>query len=204
MSKRSLSPASDCALRSATFLQRKSFQDFRSDGLDHFRYDCVAKLAICLRVGDNDLFFREAHQARGVTRLIPTTQPYMVQALWPELIDGPLPQTSVIWEATRFGCDRDLDSSMRRRVVAELICGCQEFGIANGISRYLGVMPLGIFHQVIAAAGCRVTQLGPARRMQQHRIAAAYIDVSSTILATVQRRGGINAPVLYPNLALAA
>lgn len=128
----------------------------------------------------------------------------MVQELWPELIEGPLPQTSSIWEATRFGCDRDLNSSMRRRVVAELICGCQEFGIANGISKYIGVMPLGIFRHVIVAAGCRVTQLGSANRMQQHRIAAAYIDVSRATLATVQRRSGIHTPVLYPHLALVA
>jgi acyl homoserine lactone synthase len=183
-------------LRHRIFVERQRWALPTHDGLEYDQFDTPAARYI--------LWLDEAHQARGVTRLIPTTQPYMVQALWPELIDGPLPQTSTIWEATRFGCDRDLDSPMRRRVVAELICGCQEFGIAHGISRYLGVMPLGIFHQVIAAAGCRVTQLGPARRMQQHRIAAAYIDVSSTILATVQHRAGIHAPVLYPHLALAA
>jgi N-acyl-L-homoserine lactone synthetase len=128
----------------------------------------------------------------------------MVQTLWPELIDGQLPRSPTIWEATRFGCDRDLDASTRRRVVAELICGCQEFGIANGICKYIGVMPLAIFRHVIGAAGCLVTQLGPNVIMQQHQTAAAYIDVSPKTLATVQSRCAIHGPVLYPPLPLVA
>jgi N-acyl-L-homoserine lactone synthetase len=98
---------------------------------------------------------------RGAARLIPTTQPYMVNTLWLELIDGDVPQTDQTWEATRFVCDRNLNSETRRRIVAELICGCQKFGIARGISSYLGVMPVGIFRHVIAAAGCPVTLRGP-------------------------------------------
>jgi N-acyl-L-homoserine lactone synthetase len=125
--------------------------------------------------------------ARGAARLIPTTQPYMVKALWPELIDGDVPQTDQIWETTRFVCDRNLNSETRRRIVAELICGCQEFGIAPGISSYLGVMPVGIFRHVIAAAGCPVTLLCPPKRMGTHDIAAAYIDVSPKTLAVVQQ-----------------
>jgi N-acyl-L-homoserine lactone synthetase len=111
----------------------------------------------------------------------------MVKALWPELIDGDVPQTDQIWETTRFVCDRNLNSETRRRIVAELICGCQEFGIAPGISSYLGVMPVGIFRHVIAAAGCPVTLLCPPKRMGTHDIAAAYIDVSPKTLAVVQQ-----------------
>ena len=165
-------------------------------GLEYDQFDTPAARYV--------LWLDDRHQARGVTRLIPTTQPYMLQALWPELIDGPLPQTLTIWQATRFGCDRDLDAQTRRRVVAELICGCQEFGIANCISKYIGVMPLPIFRHVIAAAGCCVTQLGPSHRMQRNHIAAAYIDVSPKTLATVQSRSGINGAVLYPQLPLVA
>jgi hypothetical protein len=85
----------------------------------------------------------------------------MVKTLWPGLIHGDVPQTDQIWQATRFVCDRNLNSKTRHGIVAELICGCQKFGIARGISSYLGVMPVGIFRHVIVAAGCPVTRLGP-------------------------------------------
>jgi hypothetical protein len=48
-------------------------------------------------------------------------------------------------------------------------------------------MPMAIFRHVIAAAGCPVTLLGPAKRMGHHDIAAAYIDVSPKTLLAVRK-----------------
>jgi acyl homoserine lactone synthase len=166
-------------LRHRVFVDRLGWQVPSYRGLEYDQFDTPAATYILWLDGEG--------LARGAARLIPTTQPYMVKTLWPELIDGDVPQTDQIWEATRFVCDRNLNSEMRRRIVAELICGCQEFGIARGISSYLGVMPVGIFRHVIAAAGCPVTLLGPPKRMGNHNIAAAYIDVSPKTLAVVQQ-----------------
>src|SRR5262245_29303780 len=183
-------------LRHRIFVERQGWNVPSHDGLEYDEFDTPAATYV--------FWLDDRQQARGVARLIPTTRPYMIQALWPHLVAGPLPRTSCVWEASRFGCDRDLDAPMRRRVVAELICGCQEFGIANGISKYLGVMPLAIFRHVIAAAGCSVTRLGPSVRMQQHQVAAAAIEVSSATLATVKSRCRVDGPVLYPRLSLVA
>jgi acyl homoserine lactone synthase len=120
-------------------------------GLEYHQFDTPAATYIVWLDGEG--------LARGAARLIPTTQPCMVKTLWPELIDGDVPQTGRIWEATRFVRDRNLNSETRRRIVAELICGRQEFGIARGISSYLGVMPVGIFRHVIVATRCPVTLL---------------------------------------------
>jgi N-acyl-L-homoserine lactone synthetase len=128
----------------------------------------------------------------------------MVEALWPDLVDGELPRLPEIWEATRFGCDRSMDVQTRRQIVAELICGCQEFGIANGIHKYLGVMPLSIFKNVLVAAGCSVTRLGRTMHVAGHDIAAAYIDISPNILATVRSRADIGGQVLKRELPLVA
>ena len=115
-----------------------------------------------------------------------------------------LPQSDLIWEASRFGCDRDIDSISRRHIVSHLILGCQEFGIANGISRYLGVMPTWVFKYVIAANGCPVTYIGPKLRQYGHEIAAAYIDISPSILEAVRSHTGIREPLLEPKLTLVA
>jgi acyl homoserine lactone synthase len=89
-------------------------------------------------------------------------------------------------------------------VIAELILGCQEFGIANGISQYLGVMPPPIFKYVIAANGCTVTQLGATPQLHRHAVAAAYIDVSPATLEAVRSHTGIRNPVVEPKMALVA
>jgi acyl homoserine lactone synthase len=128
----------------------------------------------------------------------------MIKSLWPYLVDAELPQNDSIWEASRFGCDRDLDAVSRRRVVAQLILGCQEFGIARGISRYLGVMPTWVFKYVIAGNGCPVTYTGPTRRQYGHEIAAAYIDVSPSTLEAVRCCTGIRGALLEPKLTLVA
>lgn len=146
----------------------------------------------------------EHYRTLGTMRLIPTTRPYMIESLWPDLVDTELPHSDSVWEASRFCCDRDLDAASRRQVVAQLILGCQEFGIANGISKYLGVMPIQIFKYVIAANQCPVTRAGPMLRQGGHKIAAAYIDVSSSILEAVRLHTGIRNVVLEPQVALVA
>lgn len=175
-------------LRHRVFVERQRWQVPSYNGLEYDQFDTPAAHYILWLDGDG--------QARGVGRLIPTTRPYTVEALWPELVDGALPRVPEIWEATRFGCDRSIDVRTRRRIVAELICGCQEFGIANGIRKYLGLMPLGIFKNVVVVAGCTVTLLESATQIAQHDVAAAYIDISPRILATVRSCAAIVGQVL--------
>jgi N-acyl-L-homoserine lactone synthetase len=183
-------------LRYKMFVERQKWTVPSYRQIEYDEFDTPAATYI-LTVDDQ-------HRALGTTRLIPTTRPYMVESLWPELVNMGLPHCDPIWEASRFGCDRELDAASRRRVVAELILGCQEFGIANGISQYLGVMPTRIFKYVIAANGCPVTPVGPSLRSHGHEITAAYIDVSPTTLEAVRRHTGIRNAVLEPKLALVA
>jgi N-acyl-L-homoserine lactone synthetase len=183
-------------LRYKMFVERQKWSVPSYRQIEYDEFDTPAATYI-LSVDDQN-------RTLGTTRLIPTTRPYMVQSLWPDLVDTELPRCDSVWEASRFGCDRELNATSRRRVVAELILGCQEFGIANGISSYLGVMPPRIFKYVIAANGCTVTQIGPTRRLNGHEVAAAYINVSPSILKRVRGRTGISNAVLEPKLALVA
>ena len=120
-------------LRYKMFVKRQKWSVPNYRQIEYDEFDTPAATYI-LAVDDQN-------RALGTTRLIPTTRPYMVKSLWPDLADVELPESDSIWEASRFGCDRDVDNITRRDVVAHLVLGCQEFGAANGISRYLGVMP---------------------------------------------------------------
>jgi len=179
-------------LRYRMFVERQQWTVPHFRQIEYDEFDTPAATYI-LTVDDE---FR----ALGTLRLIPTTRPYMVESLWPDLVNEELPHRDTIWEASRFGCDRNLDAASRRRVVAELLLGCQEFGVANGISKYLAVMPLPIFKCVIAANGCPVTLFRPTPRLDRYEIAAAYIDVSPATLEAVRRHTGIRGTVLEPRM----
>lgn len=174
-------------LRHDIFVGRQGWNIPTYNSLEYDQFDTPAAKYV--------LWLDSAGQARGVTRLLRTTLPYMIKSLWPELLQQTLPETDRIWEATRFGCDRSLDPATRRRVVAELICGCLEFGLANGIHRYLGLMPVAVFEHVIAAAGCNVEIQTPSFRMGRHDVAAGYIDVSLASLTEVRAKAGIQQPI---------
>jgi len=167
-------------LRYRLFVERQQWNVPHVGGFEYDQFDTPAAKYV--------LWIDDHGQARGVTRLIPTTRPYMMQTLWPDLVEGELPCTPLVWEATRFGCDPDLDPAVRGQIVHALICACLEFGLMNGIKKLLGVMPLGIFRNVIQASGCSIALLGPSRRIGRHTVAAAEIEVSAAVLATVRRR----------------
>ena len=178
-------------LRYRMFVERQKWNVPSYRQLEYDQFDTPAATYI-LVVDDHN-------RTLGTTRLIPTTRPYMVETLWPDLVDTALPHLPSIWEASRFGCDRDLGPDNRRQVIAHLIQSCEEFGLLNGIKRYLGVMPAWIFTQVIGAHGCPVTFLRPRPALSGHKIEAAYIDVSLSILDKVRRHTGLNEALIELN-----
>jgi N-acyl-L-homoserine lactone synthetase len=183
-------------LRYRMFVERQKWSVPNYRHIEYDEFDTPAATYI--------LVVDDQNHALGTTRLIPTTRPYMVKSLWPDLTELKLPQSESIWEASRFGCDREIDSITRRDVVAHLILGCQEFGVANGISSYLGVMPTWVFKYVISANGCPVTYIGPTLRQYGHEIVAAYIDVSPSTLEAVRCQTGVRHSLLEPKLTLVA
>jgi N-acyl-L-homoserine lactone synthetase len=178
-------------LRYRMFVERQRWNVPSYRQLEYDQFDTPAATYI--------LVVDDQNRTLGTTRLIPTTRPYMVETLWPDLVDTALPHLPSIWEASRFGCDRDLDALNRRQVIAYLIQSCQEFGLLNDIKRYLGVMPTWIFKHVIAAHGCPVAFLRPRPVLSSQKIEAAYIDVSPSVLDIVRQHTGLDEALIELN-----
>ena len=183
-------------LRHRLFVERQRWDVPSVHGLEHDEFDTPAAQYL--------VWTDEAGEVRGVARLLPTSRPYMVQKLWPELVDGELPESDTVWEATRFGCDQALGPVARRRAVAEMLCAMQEFGLANGIGRYLAVMPARLLKCVVVNAGCETDISGPPRMIGRFPTVAAYLTVSAAVLAEFRRRAAIPGPVLRGDVAVAA
>lgn len=175
-------------LRHRLFVERQGWEVPTYRGMEHDEFDTPAAQYL--------LWVDDKGDTRGVVRLLPTTQPYMLKKLWPDMISGEPPESDCVWEATRFGCDQTLDEPMRRRVVAEILCAMQEFGIQHGISRYLAVMPPRLLRCVVVKAGCKVNVLGPERMLGNFPAAAAYLAIAPEVLTEVRRRASIAGPVL--------
>lgn len=183
-------------LRHRLFVERQGWDVPTVRDLEHDEFDTPAAQYLLWFDDDDDL--------RGVARLLPTTRPYMVQKLWPDLVTGELPNSDSIWEATRFGCDRSLGAKARRRVVAEILCAMQEFGLAQGIEHYLAVMSVRLMKRVVVDAGCPVELLGPERRLGRLPAAAAYLPVAGDVLAEMRRRAAIAGSVFRTDVSIAA
>ncbi len=179
-------------LRYRLFVERQGWDVPCFHGMEYDQFDTPAAVYLLLR-DDQD-------EVRGTTRLIPTTRPYMIKEVWPELVDSHvLPSSTEIWEGTRFGVEPGLGAVERNRATAELVLACLEFGLLNGIRQYLVLMPNLIIRRIIGAAGCDFELLGTPRQLGSHRVAVAAVDVSHGALAEARRRFAIHNPVLNPN-----
>ncbi|HEX2366745.1 MAG TPA: acyl-homoserine-lactone synthase, partial [Bradyrhizobium sp.] len=139
----------------------------------------------------------EAKQTRAIARLIPTSQPYMIQQLWPESItDGELPSRDDVWEITRFGIDRDLDRERRARVFGELFCAFGEYGLRTRISAYVFVTSAALIDSALLGAGVVVQRLGKLNQCGRPPMIAARSPVSYSALHRLRRHHGISGPVL--------
>jgi acyl homoserine lactone synthase len=181
--------ASQHRLRHRLFIERQCYDVPTYGGMEYDQFDTPAATYLVWRDG--------AGEARGVARLVPTTRPYMIKDLWPNLIeDDPLPQSDDIYEASRFGIDDSVGAETRERISAEIVLGCQEFALLHGISRYLVVMPPLIIRRAIGGLGCDYRFLGAPQRLGRHPVVAASVAVSRQILTEARRRAGIHGPVL--------
>ncbi|MBT3917096.1 MAG: GNAT family N-acetyltransferase [Rhodospirillaceae bacterium] len=181
-------------LRHRVFVQRAGWDVPDYNEMEFDQFDTPATVYLVWRDHQGE--------CRAITRLIPTEMPYMLKSLWPQMVsDIELPSQPNIWEATRFGVDDCLSPKQRKEVMGELVCGCLEYGLLNGIDHYLCAMPRQIIKFSLMRAGCDVDFIGDELDMGGYPMRAARINITQESLDKVRGRFGINQSVLtapYP------
>lgn len=157
-------------------------------GMEYDQFDTPAAVYLLWRD-------TSAH-VRGMVRLLPTEQPYMLESLWPDLrpIEG-LPKDRSIWENTRFAIDYDLAPQMRRQILAELLIASVEFGLAEDIRSYLLVSPCWVLRRILSPTGLSCRILRESASLGPTPIASAYVTVSETALQALKDYFGIAIPI---------
>lgn len=180
--------ASQHRLRYRIFIERKNWKLPTYEGMEFDNYDTPATTYFIWR--------DRRGEARGVARAKPTVCPYMLEQVFPHMVTAePIPKERGVWEGSRIGVDRDLAPELRQRVLGELFCAYLEFGLREGIERYLILMPVYMLKK-LASVGWPTRVLGPVERIDRMAVAAASIQVSQPILKSVREHMQIPGPIL--------
>lgn len=182
-------------LRYRQFKERQSYDVPVYKDMEYDQYDTIATVYLV------DLDAKGI--IRGCSRLNPTDRPYMLQDLWPYMVDQPLPNSPTIWEGTRICIEKTLPGPERDHIKWSIVLGYLEFGLANGISKYVGVMQNFIWRRVFIQSGWGANYLGEERLIDDIKTRAGEVLVSEAALARVRSTVGIHEPVLQNHYAIA-
>lgn len=181
--------ASQFRLRHKVFVEGQHWGVPNWRGMEYDQYDTPAAVYCVWR--------DDAAQVRGVARMAPTTIPYMIKDLWPDLVTArALPVHQDIWESTRLGIDHDLPKEVRRRVLSELILAYLEASLRFDVKGLIGIGYSWCWEHSFVRQGWPVEQLGPAAEIDGETSYVGLLPVSAEILAAVRTATGIPAPVL--------
>ncbi|MGY5452462.1 acyl-homoserine-lactone synthase [Agarivorans sp. MS3-6] len=119
----------------------------------------------------------------GCARLLPTTQPYLLEEVFPELLNGlACPKRTDIWELSRFAAvdfdnPNQAPTQMMSSEALALLTASIECAKRHGAKRLISVSPLGI-ERMLRNAGFRYHRAGPPKVVNGYALFACYIDIT--------------------------
>lgn len=118
----------------------------------------------------------------GCARLLPTTRPYLLGEVFPQLFNGLLPPSSPdVWELSRFAAV-DLNSPASTQgqfsspIAIKLLQESIACAAAHGAKRLITVSPIGV-ERLLRRAGFHAHRAGPPMVIDGHPIFACWIEV---------------------------
>lgn len=175
-------------LRFRQFRERQSYSIPVYKDMEYDQYDTLATVHL--------VFLDSFGIVRGCSRLNPTDRPYMLQDLWPHMVDNALPSSPHIWEGTRICVEKDLAGDVRERIKWEIVLGYLEFGLANNIHKYVGIMQNFIWRRVFTQSGWDADYLGEEKLIDGIKARAGQVMVTPEALQRVRTTTGIHEAVL--------
>lgn len=125
----------------------------------------------------------EGGAVNGCARLLPTSQPYLLGEVFPELMNGqPVPCSADVWELSRFA---SVDFNQRKTsalaqfssgIACQLLREAIACAKAQGAKRLITVSPIGI-ERLLRHTGVHAHRAGPPMIINGHPIFACWIDI---------------------------
>jgi len=164
--------------RHKVFVENLGWDLHSQDGHEQDQFDRPDTLYVAARNDEGEIC--------GCARLLPTTRPYLLSEVFPQLLNGATPPNSAdIWELSRFATVdfNSPDRSPLRQMSSETAIGLLQASIdcasKQGAKRLITVSPLGI-ERLLRNAGFKAHRAGPPMRIDGHLIFACWIEVSDS------------------------
>jgi acyl homoserine lactone synthase len=187
-------------LRRRVFKERLDWDVQISGDMEVDEFDALHPAYLIQRANDD--------RVQGCVRLIPSTGPTMLRDTFPILLDGAsAPASSTIWESSRFALDIHADAPKAAHGIAsatyELFAGMIEFGLSRRLAEIVTVTDARM-ERILRRAGWPLRRIGKPHALGNTLAVAGYLDVSAESLARVRSAGGLQGPVLWAPVELAA
>jgi acyl homoserine lactone synthase len=135
----------------------------------------------------------------GCARMLPTTRPYLLKDLFPELLaqSMPAPESPDVWELSRFAAnlsaaERSLDGEPAWTIRPLLAC-VVECAARIGARQLIGVTFLSM-ERLFRRLGVHAHRAGPAQDIDGRMVVACWIDIDAQTFSAL----GINPAALGP------
>jgi N-acyl-L-homoserine lactone synthetase len=128
-------------------------------------------------------------------RLLPSTQPHLLQDVFPILCDGPVPVGEDVMELTRFCVSPDVAKADAVRLMNQMWVAAVEYALLFGISRYSCISHLQ-FVSLMLSSGWDAVPLGLPQNVDGEMVGAILFSITTETLREGRRRFGYRFPVL--------
>jgi len=187
-------------LRYRVFKGRLDWDVQFSGDMEIDEFDALHPVYLIQRASDN--------RVQGCVRLLPSTGPTMLRDTFPVLLDGaPAPISPSIWESSRFALDLPSDTPKATHGLAtatyELFAGMIEFGLSRQLTEIVTVTDARM-ERILRRAGWPLRRLGKPRALGSTLAVAGFLEVSIESLTRIRSASGLQGPVLWAPVALAA
>lgn len=127
----------------------------------------------------------------GCARLLPTTKPYLLGEVFPELMNGlPAPCAFDVWELSRFstspaGQAGTMSRQEARDRLCALLAAAVEIAEAHGATRLIMVTVLGV-ERILRGIGVHAHRAGPPRAIAGKPTLAMWLELDEQTHAALQ------------------
>jgi acyl homoserine lactone synthase len=153
------------------------------EGLERDSYDDLDPVYMIARTPQ--------YQIQGCWRLLPTTGPYMLRDVFPELLEGqPAPSELGVWELSRLAV-LPTEHAARERgsmcpVTLRMFRAVTEFACRNGIRRYVFVTSVGV-ERMLKRLGVPVSRFGTGKAVRLGKVLSVvlWVEVNAQLRRAV-------------------
>lgn len=161
--------------RHEVFVEHLGWDLDTPEGIEQDQFDRQDTVYVVARNDDGNI--------NGCARLLPTTKPYLLGEVFPELLNGLAPPSSPeIWELSRFAAlDVAVAPSPARGQISSPIAVCLlknalQTAANYGARHLITVSPIGI-ERLLRSAGFRSHRAGPPMVVGGHPLFACWIEI---------------------------